>query len=83
MSHTITLRDVDESVIEQLRKKANSQGEEFESFLKKVIKQIAFQEEPALHHDLDYLAGTWSETEYKKFHKHTEHFSKIDDELWQ
>jgi hypothetical protein len=33
-------------------------------------------------HDLDYLAGTWSEEEYKNFEEFIKCFRKIDPELW-
>lgn len=35
------------------------------------------------HHDLDFLIGTWSPKEAKKFDKSVKIFEKIDDELWK
>ena len=35
------------------------------------------------HHDLDHLAGTWSETDSKNFEKNTKYFEKIDEDLWK
>lgn len=36
-----------------------------------------------VYHDLDYLAGTWTEEDAEAFTKATEDFNKIDKELWQ
>jgi hypothetical protein len=35
------------------------------------------------YHDLDYLAGTWTAQQAEDFTKATEHFEKIDKELWE
>jgi antitoxin (DNA-binding transcriptional repressor) of toxin-antitoxin stability system len=35
------------------------------------------------HSDLDALAGTWSEEEYRAFESASAEFSKIDEELWK
>ncbi len=35
-----------------------------------------------LHHELDELAGTWSQKEAAKFQKNTADFEKIDKDLW-
>jgi len=36
-----------------------------------------------VYHDLDYLAGTWTEEDDIEFLKATENFNKIDEELWK
>jgi len=38
---------------------------------------------PTLHHDLDPLAGTWSEIEAEVFANVTAAFDKVDEELWK
>jgi len=35
------------------------------------------------YHDLDHLAGTWTEEEYTEFTNATADFGKIDEELWK
>jgi len=35
------------------------------------------------HHDLDYLAGTWSEAEAEAFSHATVAFEKVDENLWK
>lgn len=34
------------------------------------------------YHDLDKLAGTWSEKDKRTFEKNVKAFDKIDQELW-
>jgi hypothetical protein len=34
------------------------------------------------YHDLDYLAGTWTEDDEKEFLKNTKHYNQIDPSLW-
>ena len=36
-----------------------------------------------IHHDLDFLAGTWSEEDAAEFDNSTEAFRRVDEELWQ
>ena len=33
--------------------------------------------------DLDHLAGTWSDKDYKEFLQATADFTKIDENLWK
>lgn len=35
-----------------------------------------------VYHDLDHLAGSWSEKDTKTFLKNTEYFEQIDKEFW-
>ena len=36
-----------------------------------------------VHHELDALAGTWSEDEARTFEAHLEAFEQIDEDLWR
>ena len=36
-----------------------------------------------VYHDLDYLAGTWTEEEDREFLQAVEHFNTIDEGLWK
>jgi len=35
------------------------------------------------HNDLDHLAGTWSEKEYREFQKKIADFETIDEKYWK
>jgi hypothetical protein len=36
-----------------------------------------------VHHDLDHLAGTWSEADAREFAEAIEGFQTVDPELWK
>jgi hypothetical protein len=36
-----------------------------------------------VHHDLDHLAGTWSEADEREFAEAVQGFAAIDEEMWQ
>jgi hypothetical protein len=38
---------------------------------------------PTLHHDLDHLAGTWSDADARAFEAAVEGFGRIDREIWK
>ena len=67
-----------------LEKKASEKGLSISVFLMNVIKQIIAPEiEDKVHHDLDELAGTWSDQEAAEFMDSVSEFGKIDRELWK
>ncbi len=35
-----------------------------------------------VYHDLDHLAGTWSDEDYSEFQKKVADFEKLDKDLW-
>jgi hypothetical protein len=43
---------------------------------------IHHSDEPPPYHDLDSMAGTWSEEETAEFDRATASFRQIDEELW-
>jgi hypothetical protein len=36
-----------------------------------------------IFHDLDYLAGTWTDKDVKEFEQATSDFNRIEERLWQ
>jgi hypothetical protein len=48
-----------------------------------IERGLGFTYEKTIHHDLDHLAGSWSNTEKEMFEKHTQSFEQIDKELWK
>jgi hypothetical protein len=50
--------------------------------LKMIKKRLGFTHERSRFHDLDHLAGTWSDVDKKTFEENTKHFEKIDKKLW-
>jgi len=50
-----------------------------------LIKQFNYDGEKnkPLYHDLDYLAGTWSEDTEKEFMLNTKQFQEVESQIWQ
>jgi hypothetical protein len=36
-----------------------------------------------IHHDLDHLAGTWSDLDAAEFEQATAVFAKVDEDMWK
>jgi len=82
---SFNLRKIAPEVMLLLKKKAMKQKISINSLILKIIDQglgIAYPIEKAFFHDLDYLAGTWSEKEKKEFDDNIKPFENIDKDLW-
>ena len=59
-SHQFTVRNVPDSVSRALKRRASDQKVSLNSLLVGVLEREAgVAREPARHHDLDHVAGTW------------------------
>jgi hypothetical protein len=87
MSQTITLRNIDESLVTRIQLEAQRRGESIEMFILEVVRQgIQFDQKVGglqEYHDLDALAGTWSNEETAAFLKQIADFSRVEPTLWQ
>jgi len=54
----------------------------FITFLENMEKEKE-KDRDGVYHDLDYLAGTWTEEDDREFLQAAEDFDKIDEELWK
>ena len=81
----ITIRGIDEETDSRLRKKAEESGDSINTTILKLLRkslQLDKDKPYPEYHDLDSLAGTWSEEERAEFEKTQEGFSQIDKDLW-
>lgn len=79
------LRNIAPDVMALLKKEASKQNLSVNSLILQSIEQrlgISQKAKKPIYHDLDSLAGTWSESDKKAFDKNIEPFEKIDEELW-
>lgn len=87
----ITVRNLPPDVAELVRRKA---AEEDLSLNKTVIRLLKERielangpsrgkEKPTLHHDLDHLAGTWTDDEADEFDARVQEQRGIDAGLWE
>jgi hypothetical protein len=78
------LRNVPPDVMSLLRREATKQKLSINSLILQIIEQglgIAHPTKKAVFHDLDHLAGTWSNKDKKAFDDNIKSFENIDKEL--
>ena len=83
---TMTVRGIDAEVAKLLKDQAKNEGISVNALLLKMMKEslgIEKKRRTKIYHDLDHLAGTWSEKDFKEFQKNVEDLEKVDKELWK
>jgi plasmid stability protein len=83
---TMTIRGLDEMTIKALKEKAKQEGTSVNAALVKLVKEelgLKKRKRMVVYDDLDHLAGTWSDKEYKEFQKMMKDFEKIDETMWK
>lgn len=87
VNEPITIHSLDEASAEWIEEEASRRGVEREILVLQLIHEgIDLEQRKAqlpTYHDLDSLAGTWSEEEADEFDRATAFFSQIDEELWR
>lgn len=84
-SNNFNLRGIPPEVMIYLKNEAKNKQTSVNSLLLKIIEQsIGFgrQSKKTRYHELDKLAGTWTEDEGKSFEEKMKVFETIDKELW-
>jgi EAL domain-containing protein (putative c-di-GMP-specific phosphodiesterase class I) len=79
------LRNIAPDVMSLLKKEASKEKISVNTLILEVIERglgISHKTKKTLFHDLDELAGTWTENDKKKFEKNIETLEKIDKDLW-
>jgi plasmid stability protein len=83
---TITIRGLDDLTIKALKEKAKEEGTSVNATLVKLLKEdlgLKKKKRMVVYNDLDHLAGTWSDKEYKEFQKIIKDFETIDKTIWK
>ena len=83
---TMTIRGLDESTVKAIKDRAHKEGTSVNAALLKIIQEeLALKKKSRIkiYTDLDHLAGTWSEKEYKLFQKRIEDFEMVDENMWK
>ena len=77
----ISVRGLDETQLDHLKEQARQQGI---SLNRLVLRRLTGESSAPhnQHHDLDDLAGTWSEEESNAFSAAIAPLEQIDQELW-
>ena len=83
---TISLRGVDDEIAKKLKEQAVQRGTSVNTLILQFIRSSIGLKAPAVrrhkHHDLDQLAGTWTDEDAAEFIRATSNFERIDKELW-
>jgi plasmid stability protein len=87
MISTITISELDEKTLVQLRTAAARFGLSLESYAADILRQSAKEPTPpasdAPPPTIDSLAGTWTDQEFQEFKQAVSPFEQIDDTLWK
>ena len=87
MELVISFQETDKSLVQQLRKQAEQHNVSLDALVLDLVRMglTISQSESQLQtfHDLDDLAGTWSEQDAKAFNRVVADFEKVDERLWQ
>jgi hypothetical protein len=71
------LRGIPSEVMTLLKKEAKKLGISVNALvLKMILRELGLSVEKPIHHDLDYLAGTWSPNDEKAFKENTQSFEQ-------
>lgn len=79
------LRNLSPQTMLLLKKEATKQSISVNTLILKIIDRglgVVCPSKKVTFHDLDYLAGTWSDKEKKQFERNIKPFEDIDKELW-
>ena len=87
MNDPITIHHLDDASAEWIEEQASQRGVDKEEVVLQLIHRgIDVEQKKAQlppYHDLDPLAGTWSEEEAAEFDEATASFRQVDAELWR
>ena len=84
--NAITVRNLPPAVAKAVREKARKERLSLNKAIVKLLEAatgVAEPDEPVVHHDLDHLAGSWSEAEYEEFMEAAREHRTIDPEMWK
>ena len=83
---TMTIRGLDDLTMKALKEKAKQEGMSVNSTLVKLLQEelgLKKKKRTVVYNDLDHLAGTWSDKDFKEFQKKIKDFEKIDETTWK
>ncbi|MEM8860043.1 MAG: antitoxin [Chloroflexota bacterium] len=82
----LTIRNIEKQLHSALKQEASRKNTSMNRLVVHILKEAMGLEKTEMkrtYHDLDHLAGTWSEDEFKAFEKAMEPFDQIDEDMWQ
>ncbi len=87
MDSEITIKNIDKTILERLKFEANQQGLDIKAMVLQLIKKSLglewIKDNVTSYHDLDNLAGTWSDKEFEVFSEKIASFNEVEKDLWE
>ncbi|MDB5289220.1 MAG: hypothetical protein JWL69_461 [Phycisphaerales bacterium] len=87
MTTSITIDGLDAAVVARLRAEARRLGVDLTQVARDALRRglplPSIDSGDAEYHDLDFLAGTWTEADAQEFTAAAADFDRIDPELWK
>jgi len=82
---TITVRNLPPAVAKAVRDRARKEKLSLNRAVIRLLEEATGEKRgiKAVHHDLDHLAGTWSEEEYQQFMAALAEQRQVDPEMWK
>jgi hypothetical protein len=84
--NAITVRNLPPAVARAVKEKARKEKLSLNKAIVKLLEEATGTDtgkNRVVHHDLDHLAGTWSEAEYQEFMASLREQRQIDPEMWK
>jgi hypothetical protein len=78
----ILIRDVDPVVVENIKLAAKQRKVSVNRLVAETLTECFAGDALPRYHDLDALAGTWSEEDLREFEEAIEPLTSIDQDLW-
>ena len=87
MGSSITIDNLDDEVLERLRNEAKRRGVAVSAVISELIEESLTPVSQAgakeICHDLDALAGTWSDEQAEAFLRAVADFGTVDQDMWK
>jgi DNA polymerase III delta subunit len=83
MGRAIVLENLDDASAIWIEQEAERRGLSVEQVALELIQQAIKAAQLKTYHDLDDLAGTWSDEEADEFLSVIADFERVDEKLWQ
>ena len=84
--NAITVRNLPPAVAKAVKEKARKEKLSLNKAILKLLEQATGAgkgEKRIVHHDLDHLAGAWSEAEYRQFMEALGEQRQTDPKMWK
>lgn len=83
--NAITVRNLPPAVVKAVKEKARREKLSLNKAIVALLEEATGSQpgKQVLHHELDHLAGRWSEAEYEKFMEVLREQRQVDPEMWR